>query len=268
MVALCLQGIAGGAYPPGICALSFGVVGSADFPQRASRNEMFKHAGAVITAGILPILLIKSESEDGDNENAWGTYFGVMACIYILSGILLGGLRDADLVDHENGKLMSEPGSLVGGATHAIVPMRELLARPEIILFMLSVTMFHVANAAMLPQLGYKLDQLYNDNSTDKGSMDYAGQSIELDGKNSIGMATIISQIAMIPIAKAAGTLANSPWVGSKKLLMFGVLALITRGFWISLGHSAEVCRISSSPRLTLKMAHVRPPLYGTASPR
>eukprot|EP00038_Savillea_parva_P008660 m.178375 g.178375 ORF g.178375 m.178375 type:complete len:472 (-) comp14531_c0_seq1:176-1591(-) len=228
IAALCLQGIAGGAYPPGICALSFGVVGSADFPARAARNEMWKHVGAVLTAGILPILLVTSE------DNGWSFYFGVMVCIYFFAGISLSALRDTDIIDHENGQLVSEPGMMVGGPTHTVVPLKELLSRPEIILFMLSVTMFHVANAAMLPQLGYKLDHLYNDNTTENGRMEYFGHSLELDGKNAIGMATIISQVVMIPIAKISGLCANSPYVGSKRLLMGGCVVLAVRGIWIA----------------------------------
>eukprot|EP00035_Acanthoeca_spectabilis_P021025 m.435912 g.435912 ORF g.435912 m.435912 type:complete len:468 (+) comp17911_c0_seq1:122-1525(+) len=241
IVALCLQGIAGGAYPPGICAISFGVVGSAEFPARASRNEMWKHVGAVLTAGIFPILLVGQE-----DENAWVMYFGVMACMYITTAVLLCGIRESDIVDHENGKLMAEPGMMVGGPTHTVVPLRELLLRTEIILFMGAVSTFHLANAAMLPQLGYKLDTLYNNNSTQSSTMSYLGQSIELDGKNSIAMATIISQVVMIPIAKFSGTLANTPWIGSKKLLMFGVLALFVRGLWIATAHHPETLLWSS----------------------
>mmetsp|Transcript_31237 Transcript_31237/g.93724 ORF Transcript_31237/g.93724 Transcript_31237/m.93724 type:complete len:475 (+) Transcript_31237:23-1447(+) len=241
LMALLIQGIAGGAYPPGICALSFGVVGTADFPQRASRNEMWKHAGAVITAGILPIFLVDSE------EGGWATYFLVMVCVNISALVLLSPLRDSDIVDHDNGPMAIEQGAPVAdGLHHAVVPIKELLSRPEIILFMLSVTMFHLGNAAMLPQLGYKVDQLYNTNNTAGTSVAYFGASLELDGKNAIGVATIISQVVMIPVAKFSGTLASSPYVGSKKLLMFGCVVLIIRGFWIATAHNSETLLWSS----------------------
>lgn len=79
IIALCLQGIAGGAVPPGICALSFGVVGSAEFPARASRNEMWKHVGAVVTAGLLPIIMVDVSA------GGWTAYFAVMVrfcCVF------------------------------------------------------------------------------------------------------------------------------------------------------------------------------------------
>jgi hypothetical protein len=72
VMALVLQGVAAGAFPPGICALSFGIVGSAGFPARASRNEIWKHIGAILTAGLLPIMLVDVSS------GGWKLYFAVM----------------------------------------------------------------------------------------------------------------------------------------------------------------------------------------------
>jgi hypothetical protein len=267
MVALCLQGIAAGAYPPGICALSFGVVGCDAFPVRAARNEMMEHAGAVITAGLLPILLVQPE------EDGWNTFFATIMCLLITAGVLLAMIWKSDIADHGRHVVLRRQsitqmpprsGSLALRGLHRVssgessrshsgnyatiefedddvfdapvVPLSELVRRREILLLIGAITGFYLADAAMLPQLGYKLDLIYNDNSTAAGgSLALGGQTIELNGKNSIGMVSIISQLVMIPVAFGAGRLTRSPWVGNKRLLVFGCLVQIARGLWIGL---------------------------------
>ena len=121
----------------------------------------------------------------------------VQVCVNIMAGVFLAPLRGSDVVDHAHGPPVMAPGAEVVGATRSTVPLRELLCRREMVLFMAGITMFHLANAAMLPQLGYKMDQLYtyakmNNETT---TMNMMGIDFELSGKNSIGLVTIVSQV-------------------------------------------------------------------------
>jgi hypothetical protein len=116
-------------------------------------------------------------------------------CVNIMSGVFLAPLRNDDIVDHVHRPPVMAPGADV--VTRSTVPIRELLCRREILMFMGVITMFHLANASMLPQLGYKMDQLYLNaqSNNETARMDILGQDFDLSGKNSIGFVTIVSQV-------------------------------------------------------------------------
>jgi len=87
-------------------------------------------------------------------------------------------------------------------------------------IFMVSVVLFHFANAAMLPLVGELLS---------KGN----------DGKSSFYMSACIiaAQFVMIPIAFLTGKLAD-PW-GRKPLFLIGFAVLTLRGILYTLGKGA-----------------------------
>jgi len=219
VTALLLQGFAGAGYPPGMCSIGVKMVGSKNFPQRASRNETWKHIGAIITAGILPMLLV--------SEGTWHGFFTGIIYISVASFIVLSLIWNSDLQfsANETAEDLGEENHLLSEAraTSVVVPFREVLFRREVFLFVLSYSMFHFANAAMLPQLGYKLDVIYlRTNATLAG--------LALDGTNGIAMATIISQVVMVPVAGVCGFLACKSWAGSKRLLLVALLCIFLRG--------------------------------------
>jgi MFS family permease len=86
-----------------------------------------------------------------------------------------------------------------------------LLARPELLIFALAVTLFHFANAAMLPLAG----QLLSTGKTTGASL-YMSACI------------IAAQLVMIPVAALAGTFADR-W-GRKPVFLIGFAALPIRG--------------------------------------
>merc|ERR1711988_165228 len=53
---------------------------------------------------------------------------------------------------------------------------------------------------------------------------------LAIDGTNGIAMATIISQVVMVPVAGVCGFLACKSWAGSKRLLLVALLCIFLRG--------------------------------------
>ena len=119
------------------------------------------------------------------------------------------------------------------------VPTSTLFQR-DIVIFTLAATMFHVGNAALLPQLGAKINTL-----GESVTLKIPGVfSMPIDGKNAVSLASVIGQILMIPSAVAAGWLSKRPQVGAKRALLVSYCSLTIRAVvfalcdnpWILLG--------------------------------
>lgn len=155
MTAQALNGIAAAIFPPAEAAVTLGIVGPKHFAARMGRNEAFNHAGnvgaaAIAGASIVSVFFIEEKDLDHDQARAAGPCHARQR--YEGSGIT------------------------------ALFACRELL------IFTLAVTLFHFANAAMLPLAGQLLSQ-------DKA-----------DGASLYMSACIIAaQLVMIPVAAFAG---------------------------------------------------------------
>src|SRR4051812_21842285 len=136
-------GAAAAIFPPAIAALSLGLVGHARLARRMGRNEAFNHAGNV-AAAVLAALI--------------GDGIAIEGIFYLLAGMALatvaatGMIRGKDI----NDDLARGAADAEGSAPH-VVGLRALLADRRIVTFALAVTLFHFANAAMLPFAGQKL---------------------------------------------------------------------------------------------------------------
>jgi MFS family permease len=136
-----LIGGASAIIPPALAALSLGLVGRARLDARISRNESFNHGGnftAAILAGTLGQAL-------GYN---WIFY---LVCAFAAASAAAVNMIRSTEIDHD---LARGADGEDGGRA---IPIRDLLRRRALLVFLASVVLFHFGNAAMLPMAGQVL---------------------------------------------------------------------------------------------------------------
>ncbi len=195
------QGIANAAevvFAPALAAVSLGIVGHRAFTARIGRNESFNHAGNAIAAALAGIAAYR---------------FGPQVVFYLLALMALASLVSIAIIpeaaiDHdlarglqERKDATSEPPSGLG----------ILLTCRPLLIFALCVTLFHLANAAMLPLVGQKL----------------ALQDKNL-GTSLMSACITAAQIVMVPMAMLVGRRADR-W-GHKRFFLAALLILPVRG--------------------------------------
>ena len=153
VVAQAVSGVAAATFPPAIAAISLGLVDHKKLSARIGRNEAFNHAGnvgAAILAGLVGHFV----------GYEWIFYLvTVAAAASILSALFI----KAEDIDH---RLARGAKSAKGSAEEHPSGAAALLTDRRIVLFALAVTLFHFANAAMLPLAG----QLLSTGPVDPGS--------------------------------------------------------------------------------------------------
>jgi predicted MFS family arabinose efflux permease len=199
-IAQAVVGIADAVFPSAIGAVSLGLVGPNAFTQRVGRNEAFAHAGTASTAlaaGVAGWLI------------APGAVLWLVAMLGIVS--MWATLRiDAGAIDH----------ALARGADgeHEARPtaLRSLLACRPLLMFVAAISLFHFANAAMLPLLGEKL-------------------ALGSKGRETMFIAGCITtaQIVMVPMAVLVGHKADI-W-GRKPIFLVAFAVLPLRGLLYTL---------------------------------
>ena len=194
-----VNGIVSALFAPAIAAITLGIVGRQMFAIRIGRNEVFNHAGNVATAllaGIVGYLL----------GQEW--IFYLVAIIGGASAVSVLFIRndDIDYVRSRGGALKITPDGVVALSIKALFTDRKIL------IFAMAVTLFHFANAAMLP---------------------LAGQLLTRDHESfaSLNMSACIvaAQLIMIPVAFLSGKWGNT-W-GRKPVFLIGFAILPIRGF-------------------------------------
>jgi len=141
------QFLIGGAAPflmPTVAAITLGIVGNADFDRQFGKNQAFNSAGNVLTAILI----------------AWGSYkFGyraifVLAILFTIpAAFCVLGIDDKQ-IDYARARGFS--GVSDGAKAEGL---SELLKDRVLLYFLLAVFLFHLANAAMLPELGEMLSR-------------------------------------------------------------------------------------------------------------
>jgi MFS family permease len=197
MLAQVANGAADAVFPAAVAAISLGIVGRARFTARVGRNEAFNHAGNVVTAiaaGIAGWLIAPSAA-------LWIVAALALAVLLPLSLLRAGDIdqvvaRGADDGDHGR----SDRDGL-----------RVVLRNRPLLRFTAAITLFHFANAAMLPLLGETLSK---------------GEARA--GAPFIAACIITAQVVMVPMAMLVGRRADT-W-GRKRLLLIGFAALPLRG--------------------------------------
>lgn len=199
-----VMGIVGTFFPPAMAGMTLGIVGQRGLDRRIGRNETFNHAGNVFAAvgcGLIGYYL--------DRRDIF--YFVAVICVATAAAVFFIRAREIDFLRARGG----ESHESASGAP-APSKLRAVLTHRPLLIFGLSVVLFHFANAAMLPLIGQRLSE---------------GHPRE----SSLYMAICIvgAQMVMVPVAMLSGRLA-SRW-GRKAVFLIGLAALPVRGFLYTL---------------------------------
>jgi MFS family permease len=195
-----IMGVVGTFFPPAMAGMTLSIVGRGGLALRIGRNETFNHAGnvfAAIAAGLLGYWIAQRSI----------FYSTAVFCAVTIVAILFIRSNEIDF-ERSRGREAGEDARKDGNTVSGFF---EVLTNRSLLVFTISVVLFHFANAAMLPLIGEKLSQGHP-----RGS--------------SLFMAICIvgAQAVMIPVALAAGRLANS-W-GRKAVFRIAFAALPIRG--------------------------------------
>lgn len=194
MLAQAVAGAANAALPAAVAAISLGIVGRRRFTARVGRNEAFNHAGNVLAAVAAGL----AGSFMAPDAVLW---LGAVLGVAVLPP--LAAIRGAD-IDHAAAR--------GADASDGDVRPRHLLpGNPALTAFIAAITLFHFANAAMLPLLGEELARAHAQ-----------------DGPLFVAACIITAQAAMVPMAILVGHRADR-W-GRKRIFLVGFAALPLRG--------------------------------------
>ncbi len=189
-------------FAPALAAVTLGIVGHAAFTRRIGRNETFNHAGNALAAAA---------------AGAAAYFWGPVVVFWLLAAMGIAGLFSvlaipAGEIDHELArglhdavKTETQKGGDEPSGWRILVTCRPLL------IFAGCATLFHLANAAMLPVVGQKLA--------------LQDQNI---GTSLISACIVAAQLVMVPMALLVGAKADA-W-GRKPLFLMGLGVLALRG--------------------------------------
>ena len=189
------SGAADAVFPLAVTAISLGIAGREAFPGRNGRNQAWNHAGNVVTAIV---------------SGAAGSLASPVAVLWIIAALAAASAAAAFRIasrdiDHDLARGDNE------GAAKAPGGLKYVLGNRKLLLFTASITLFHFANAAMLPLAGERLSQGHP-----QSSMLFMSACI------------IIAQAVMVPMAILVGRRADA-W-GRKPLFLLGFAVLPVRG--------------------------------------
>ncbi len=205
------QLLIGGSAPflgPTVAAMTLGIVGAAAFDRQFGRNQAFNSAGNVFAALLIAFVSYKF---------GYRAIFLAAAMLAIPAMLCLLSV-DPQLIDYDrargSNRIMDKASPAAAGYSH-------LLKDRVLISFLGAAFLFHLANAAMLPQLG---EMLSKDNP--KAAAPFMSACI------------IVTQLVITVTAAWVGRLAVSK--GRKPLLLLGFGVLPIRGALYTLAHAAK----------------------------
>ncbi len=203
-IAQILVGIAAAFLGPAIAAITLGIVGPERFTAQTAANQAWNHAGNVFGAAAGAALAL------------WWVTEGVFWLIVIMSAMMVVSVMmiDGKSIDHDaaRGGMIEEPDGEERAAG-----ILTLLADRRLVVFAVTVVMFHFANAAMLPLVGQKLS---------------LGTKTQ-DGIAFMAACVVSAQFLMVLMAILCGARADK-W-GRKPLFLFAFSILPIRGILYTL---------------------------------
>jgi MFS family permease len=199
-----LIGGSGAFLGPTVAAITLGIVGTAVFDRQFGRNQAFNAAGNVFTALLVAYVSYRF---------GYRAIFAIAALLALPAGVSLFCI-DAQQIDYARarGALQKEGEINTEGWT-------ALLKDRILIYYLLSAFLFHLANAAMLPELG---EMLSKDNV--KAAAPFMSACI------------IVTQFVIAISAAWIGRRAASK--GRRPLLLLGFGVLPIRGVLYTLTHA------------------------------
>lgn len=190
-----LAGAAAAVIAPAIAALTLGLVGPAGFSRRMGRNEAFNHAGNAATAAAAGLAALA---------------IGPVAVFVIMGFMALLALASVASIPAQEVDPRLARGLVEGEDARG--DWRVLFSSAPLLVLAISVAVFHVANAPMLPLVGQVL-----------------ALSDPSRGTALMSACIVAAQVVMIGTAWLAGAKADS-W-GRKALFLAGFAVLPLRGW-------------------------------------
>lgn len=194
-----LAGAAGSLFAPSLAAITLGIVGPRQFARRIGRNEAFNHAGNAAAAAVAAALAY---------------WFGPVVVFWVMAILAVASVAvtcsiPAGAIDHDQAR------GLESGAGHAHDQPSGLalvLSSRPLLIFAVCATIFHFANAAMLPLVGQKLALINT-----------------AFGTSLMAICIVAAQLVMVPVAMLVGSRTDT-W-GRKPIFLAGFAILALRGF-------------------------------------
>ena len=195
-------GLAAAALPTGVAAITLGIVGQRNFDRQVGRNQSYDSAGnafaALFIAGLSWVVGMR--------------WIFLSPILFSIPALIMLRRIDPAAIDNEQARAGAAGGGAVG--------VRALMHSGVLLTFLACAFLFHLANGAMLPQLGEMLAR---------------GDARKATPFMSACM--IVTQIVMSACAAPVGGLAER--VGRKPLLLVAFACLPVRGFLYTLTHAA-----------------------------
>lgn len=204
------QVLIGGSAPflgPTVAAITLGILGAKGFDRQFGKNQAFNSAGNVFAA-----LLIAGVSY----KFGYRSIFAVAPVLAVPALFSLFRI-DAKQIDYARSR-----GAKPDGEKPKAEGLRELLKDHVLLLFFATAFLFHLANAAMLPQLAELLA---------KGNRQTAAPFMSA--------CIIVTQVVIALSAAWIGRRASTS--GRKPLLLIGFGVLPIRGVLYTLTHAAGI---------------------------
>ena len=199
-------GVSTAVATPLLAALSLGLVGREALARRIGRNGAFTHAGSMLTAAGAGYLGYRSGQQ-------WIFYASALLGLACMVSALL--IRGSD-INHQAAREAPEDQE----SSHAaLISFASLLRHRAVLIFALTVVLFHAANSALLPLAGEELSAYYRESA-----------SLYLL------LCILLPQVIMIPVSLLSGRAADR--FGRKPVLICAFAALILRGTLFALGRS------------------------------
>ena len=199
-------GVSTAVATPLLAALSLGLVGREALARRIGRNGAFTHAGSMLTAAGAGYLGYRSGQQ-------WIFYASALLGLACMVSALL--IRGSD-INHQAAREAPEDQE----SSHAApISFASLLRHRAVLIFALTVVLFHAANSALLPLAGEELSAYYRESA-----------SLYLL------LCILLPQVIMIPVSLLSGRAADR--FGRKPVLICAFAALILRGTLFALGRS------------------------------
>lgn len=195
-----VTGVAAAVFPPAVAAVTLGIVGPKAFGRRVGRNEAFNHAGNATAATIAGVTAY---------------VFGPIAVFWLMAAMAIASVAatlaiPAEAIDHDVARGLDGDEENTGSQDQPS-GWRAILASRPLLVFAACTTLFHFANAAMLPLVGQKL-ALVNE-----------GLATTL-----MSVCIVAAQAVMVPVAIVTGAKADA-W-GRKPIFLVALAVLALRG--------------------------------------
>ena len=181
---------------PALTALTLGMVGKKGFPKQQGRNQAFNHVGILVAA-----LLI-----------GWGTTrFGPQMAFWVLGGMAVAAIAAVLLTPAGawNGRRAVGWHEAEPDETRHRDPVRTVFTNRRLFVLSVALALFNLSNGPMLNLLGQKL------------------VATAADATRWTAIYVVVAQLVMVPVALAAGSLADRR--GRRLLLLVACAVLPVR---------------------------------------